>query len=159
MAGKADQLARRYEDAVANFISDVEGLSDADLRAKTDVEGWTVAACAHHAATASAPLASMAQAAAMGGPMPPITQAMLDEMNAKHAQDFAACSREETLAAIREQAPAAAQVVRGLSDEQLGRAAELPFGMTMTAEQIIENVLIGHLVGHSQSIRAVTAAA
>jgi hypothetical protein len=30
----------------------------------------------------------------------------------------------------------------------------LPFGMEMSTEQIIENVLIGHLVGHGASIEA-----
>jgi len=159
MAGKAEELARRYEEAATSFIKDIERLTDADWRRKTDVEGWTVAATAHHAATSSLPIASMVQAAGTGSAMPPITAAMLDEMNAKHAQEFASCTRDETLAAVREQIPAAAQVVRGLSDEQLVRSAKLPMGMELTAEQIIEFVLIGHIVGHSESIRAVTAAA
>ena len=158
MTSKADALADRFEQASQDFIKDVEALSDREWREKTDSEGWTVAATAHHAAISSGPIAAMAQAAATGGAMPPITSDMLHEMNAKHAQEFATCTREETRAAMRESAAGASKVVRGLKDDQLGRSAMLPLGMELTAEQIIEMVLIGHIVGHGQSIKAAVAA-
>lgn len=159
MGSKAEDLTRRFEQASDTFIKDVEGVSDSDWLNKTTSEGWSVAACAHHAAISPEPIAAMVTAAATGGPMPPITTDMLNELNAKHAQEYAAATQDETIAAMRAQTATAANVVRGLSDEQLARSAMLPFGMEMTAEQIIENVLIGHIVGHSQSMKEAAASA
>jgi hypothetical protein len=159
MASKARELGDRFEQTATSFIEQVQALSESEWRTRTDAEGWTVAATAHHAATSSMPIMAMVDAAATGSPMPPFTPEMLNELNAKHAQDFAGCTRDETLAAMREGMAAAAKQVRGYSDEQLARSAMLPFGMEMTAEQIIENVLIGHIAGHGASIQSAAAAA
>ena len=153
--GKAEQLAAKFEQTAKDFGSKIQALSDSEWRAKTPEEGWTVAATAHHAAGSTAPISMIVQAAATGGPMPPITADSLDEMNAEHAKQFAGCSREETLKLLNETTPPAATIVRGLSDEQLSRKATMPaLPMELSAEQIIENVLIGHLAGHGASIAA-----
>jgi hypothetical protein len=151
---KAEQLASKFEQAANDFGSKIQALSESEWRAKTPEEGWTVAACAHHAAGSSGPISMMVQAAATGGPMPPITADGLNQMNAEHAKQFASASKDETLKLLNETTPQAASVVRGLSDEQLGRKATLPLGMELSAEQIVENVLIGHLAGHGASIAA-----
>jgi hypothetical protein len=152
--GKADTLAQRFEEASKDFEAKIKALSEQEWQAKTPEEGWTVAATAHHAAGSSGPIAMMAQAAATGSAMPPITADDLHRMNLEHSQQFAKASREETVALLHETVPPAAQMVRGLSDEQLSKTAMLPLGMELSAEQIIENVLIGHLVGHGASIQA-----
>ena len=53
MNQKSEALAAKYEQATDAFKVKVQGLSDADLQAKTAAEGWTVAATAHHAAGVS----------------------------------------------------------------------------------------------------------
>ncbi|HEY7801832.1 MAG TPA: DinB family protein [Dehalococcoidia bacterium] len=151
MGNKSDALAAKFEQTSKDFQSRIEALTPQEWQAKTP-EGWTVAACAHHAAISSAPLSMMASAIAGNGPMPAITPAMLDEINATHAKEFANCSKEETLAALRDSTGPAAAVVRSFSDEELAKKAMLPFGMEMSTEQMIENVLIGHMQGHSQSV-------
>ena len=84
---------------------------------------------------------------------------MIDAGNAQHARDFANVSREETLEVLRTKGKAAVEAVRGLTDEQLDRTAPMAFagGEVWTAEQVIERVLIGHPMGHGESIRAVAA--
>ena len=154
MGTKAEQLAAKFEQTAKDFESKIKALSDSEWRANTPEEGRTVAACAHHAAASATPLSMMVQAAATGGAMPAITQEGLDQMNAEHAKQFANVSKEDTLKVLNETTPQAAQVVRALSDEQLARKATLPFGMEMSAEQIVENVLIGHIQGHGASIAA-----
>jgi hypothetical protein len=153
MASTSEALATRLEDVSKEFESKLQSLNAQELQAKTP-EGWTVAACAHHAAISSGPLSMMVAAAAGKAEMPGITADQLNEMNAQHAQQFAGASKEETLAALHETVPQAAGVVRGLSDDELQKKAMLPFGMEMTAQQIIENVLIGHLQQHTASIGA-----
>jgi len=81
--------------------------------------------------------------------------AMLDEMNAKHAQDFAGCTKAEALALHKKGVASAAATVRGLSDAELERTGTLLTGMpTMSVQQIIEGVLINHIREHLDSIRA-----
>ena len=152
MSQRADELAARFEQASRDFAAKVEALNERQWQAKTPEEGWTVAATAHHAAGASGPLATMVAAVAGKGPMPPVTQDMLNQLNADHAKQFERCTKEETLALLRETVPQATSVVRGLSDAELAQKAMLPFGMEMSAEQVIEAVLIGHLAGHTKSV-------
>jgi hypothetical protein len=77
----------------------------------------------------------------------------LHQMNAEHAKQFANCTRDETLVLLRKNAAGAASTVRGLSDDQLDRSAPLLGGPPMTAQQVIERVLIGHVQEHHGSIR------
>jgi hypothetical protein len=154
MNTKADALATRFEQACRDFASTIQGMNDRTWNSTTSEEGWTVAAVAHHAAGFSGPISMMAQAAGTGAPMPALTMDALNQMNADHAKQYANVSRDETLALLRETAGSAAATVRSLSDEQLNGKAVMPFGAEMTAEQIIENALIGHLIGHGASIMA-----
>ncbi|MDP9238579.1 MAG: maleylpyruvate isomerase N-terminal domain-containing protein [Chloroflexota bacterium] len=160
MGTKTEALAAKFEQACKDFESKIRGLSDADWQAKTPEEGWTVAATAHHAAGSTGPISMIANSAATGSPMPPITADGLNQMNADHAKQYANVSREDTLALLSETTEPAADLVRGFSDEQLTGKAKLPLnGMELTAEQIIENVLIGHITTHAASISAAAAVA
>jgi uncharacterized protein (TIGR03083 family) len=152
MSQRAEELAAKFEQASNDLASKIQSLSDAEWRAKTPVEGWTVAATAHHAAGSPGPLSTMVAAAAGKAEMPQITQDMLNQMNADHAKQFASCSKDDALALLRETTPQAAEVLRGLSDAELQRTATMPFGMQMSAEQIAENVLVGHVIQHTQSM-------
>jgi hypothetical protein len=105
-------------------------------------------------------MSTMVKSAATGSPMPEFTMDKLNQANADHAKECADVSREETLALLRQNTAPAADLVRGLSDDQLSRKTKLPIGdMELTAEQIIENVLIGHLTTHAASISAAAAIA
>jgi hypothetical protein len=81
--------------------------------------------------------------------------AQLDELNAKHAKDFAGCTKAETLALHQRGVASAAATVRGLSDTELDRTGVLLTGMSpMTVQQIVEGILINHVAEHLESIRA-----
>ena len=54
---------------------------------------------------------------------------MLDEMNAKHAKDFAGCTKADTLALHEKGVKAAAAVVRGLGDAQLEKSGTVLVGL------------------------------
>ena len=90
--------------------------------------------------------------------MPPFTMAMLDERNAKHAVEFANCTRAETLALHKKGVATAAAAVRALSDAELDRSGSLLVGMpAMTAQQMIEGILINHVQEHLASIKKAVA--
>jgi uncharacterized damage-inducible protein DinB len=154
MSERARALAERFEQANNKLIAAVNQCSDEQWRANCQELGWSVAVTAHHVGAGHAVIADLASKVANGEELPPITMEMLDQMNAQHAQEHASCTKEETLAMLRDGGSAAAQAVRGLDDEQLGRSGALLVDMPpMTTEQVIENILIGHPRQHLENIR------
>ena len=155
MGARAEMLAKQFEAKASELTGVIEKLSDADWKKVTAAEKWPVGVTAHHVAGAHEPISGMAKAVAAGQTLPPFTMAMLDEMNAKHAKDFAGCTKAETLALHQKGVAGAAAMVRGLSDAELDRTGTLLTGMpAMTVQQIVEGVLINHVNEHLGSIRA-----
>jgi hypothetical protein len=155
MSARAESLAKQFEAKAAEMTGSVEKLGDADWKKVTSAEKWPVGVTAHHVAGSHETIAGIVKAVAAGQSLPHFTMAMLDEMNAKHAIEHANCTKVETLALHRRGAAAAAAVVRGLSDAELDRSGTVLTGMpAMSAQQIIEGILIDHINEHLGSIRA-----
>jgi hypothetical protein len=157
MSKRADELAARFERAVADLAATVERCSEAQWRALCGAEQWTVAATAHHVG-AQWPLEREYIVAAAEGATPPThTWDEINQRNARHAQEFSAAARADVLSLLREGSASMAAYVRGLSDEQLDRTAPLALadGAEVSTQQLIEGgVLIAHATEHLQSIRA-----
>ena len=155
MAGKAETLAKQFEAKAQDVAAAIEKLSDAEWGKVTSSEKWPVGVVAHHLAMGHEGIGDIVRTVAAGQPMPHFTMDMLHEMNAKHAVEHARCTKAETLALHTKNAAAAASMLRGLSDEQLGRSGTVLAGMPpMTVEQIVTGILIGHIDEHFGSIRA-----
>jgi len=152
MTTRAETLATRFEQANNDVIRTVEGLTDAQWHTKTGEEGWTVGVVAHHIADAHGKVVGLAEMVAHGKPVPPLTMEVIHQGNAAHAQAHAHTSKADTLALLRKNGAAAARTVRGLADDQLRRTAPV-IGNSMSAEPVIEGILIGHRQGHLASIR------
>jgi len=159
MGARADALATKFEAKADEMTKTLEKLTDADWKKVTSAEKWSVGVTAHHAAGALEPIAGFVKTLGEGKPMPHLTAAMLEEMNAKHAAEFASCTKAETLALHRKGVATASAIVRGLSDADLDRSGAVLAGMpAMSAQQVIENILIGHVQEHLSSIRATVGA-
>jgi DinB superfamily len=154
MGAKSDSLATQFESKAQDAVALVEKLSDGEWKKVTAAERWSVGVTAHHLAGAYEAVAGIVRTLASGQSVPNFTTAMLDQMNAQHAKEHAACTRTETLALFRKGAAAAAPVVRGLSDEELAKSgtvfADAP---PMTVEQLVLLGLINHTDEHMGSIR------
>jgi uncharacterized damage-inducible protein DinB len=157
MASRAESLAKKFEEATQSLTETIGKLSDVEWKKTTTAEKWPVAVVAHHVAQSHAGITGLVTTIASGQPLPGLTMAMIDEGNAKHAKEFADCTRAETLELHKKNAAAAASTVRGLSDADLDRSATL-FGGPITAQQAIERILIHHVTDHLGSIRATTGA-
>jgi DinB superfamily len=154
MGERAEGLAKKFETKAGELSGVIEKLSDTDWKKVTSAEKWPVGVTAHHVAGSHEPIAGMVKTVASGQALPPFTMAQLDEMNAKHAKDFAGCTKAETLALHKKGVGDAAKMVRGLSDAELDKSGTLLTGMpTMSVQQIIEGVLINHVQEHMDSIR------
>jgi hypothetical protein len=83
-----------------------------------------------------------------------IERGRIDQFNAQHAREQAHCTKEETLDLLRRNGEAAARVVRDLDDAQLDSIATIITGMPpLTAQQVTERILIGHVRGHLATVR------
>lgn len=149
MSERARSLAERFEQANRELIHTVEGLSDAQWRTKTTGEGWSVAVVAHHVAGGHQGIAGFVARIAHGEPVS-LDMDMINKGNAEHAIQHANATKAETLALLRQNGAAAAATVRGLGDTELDRVGG---SMGMTAAQVIERILIGHVHDHHGSIR------
>jgi hypothetical protein len=154
MGAKAEELAKAFEAKAREATALLNRLSDADWKKITAAEKWSVGVTAHHVAGSHEPIAGIVKTVAAGQSVPHFTMQMLDEMNAKHAKEFAGCTKAETIALHEKGAAASAPIVRGLSDEQLSnRGTVLAGNPPMSAEQVITGILINHIDDHFGSIR------
>lgn len=155
MGARAETLAKQFEAKAAEMTAAIEKLSDADWKRVTAAEKWSVGVTAHHVAVSHEVIAGIIKTVAGGQSLPHFTMAMLDEMNAKHATEHAGCTKAETLAAHKNGVVAAAAIVRGLSDTQLDAKGVVLAGMpAMSAQQVVEGILIHHVAEHLGSIRS-----
>ncbi len=154
MGARGEALAKQFEAKVHEATSVLEKLSDADWKKTTAAEKWTVGVTAHHIAGSYERVAHIINTVATGQTVPHFTTEMLDQMNAKHAEEYAGCTKAETIALHKKGAAAAAAVVRDLSEEQLAKSGIVFAGLPpMTAEQLVMRGLLGHIDEHFGSIR------
>ena len=154
MGAKSEQLAKQFEAKSRDAMATLEKLGEADWKKVTEAEKWPVGVTAHHLASVLDPISSMIKAVAGGQAPGDLSMEMLDEMNARHARDFAGCTRAETIDLHRKGSATAAATIRGLSDAELAASGTVLKGLPpMTAEQVIAGGLLGHIDEHYGSIR------
>jgi hypothetical protein len=158
MGQRSQALAEQFEQANRQMTATIERCSDAQWKTKTPGETWPVGVVAHHVAQALEAVAGIVRLVATGQPLPPMTMDDIHKMNAEHAKQYATVTKDETVALLRKNGAAAAGTVRGLSDEQLDRSAPVLGEPLMTAQQLVERGLIGHVKEHHGSIQAVVGA-
>lgn len=153
MSDRSETIAARVEEANAALLHTIASSTPEQWAAKCAEGDWTQGFAAFHAATSAGSIAGMVQALASGTVMDPISFDQIDQMNAAFHAEHSACTKDEALAAITENAPIAAATVRGLSDEQLDMPVDLAVGVPrMNLEQVIEMLLIGHPNDHRAAI-------
>ncbi len=153
---RTEALAQRFEKANSGFIEMVQGCSDEQWLTKCPGENRSVAVVASHVAGAYRAIVGWVQTIASAQQLPPLTIEIIDQLNAQHAERHPNPTKEEVVTALQRNGEAAAAMVRGLTDEQLDRKGAAPlFGSEpVSAQQLIEYNLIGHMRGHQRDIQA-----
>lgn len=152
-SARARALAWRFAQAHEALVATVEGCTPAQWRAVCADTGWTVGVQAHHIAEGEAAIAGLVRDAAAGRPHPPTPPGALDELNARHAKEFANVTVAETVALLRERGPAAVETYRALTDDQLALPAMPAGGPGPTVADLIEHLALGELERHGAAIR------
>jgi DinB superfamily len=153
---RSDLLADRIEEGANLLAAFAEGLSDSEWQVPvSDTDHRPVGGIVHHVATMYPIEIQVAEAVAGGNAVTDVSWEVVAQLNAKHAQEQSAVTKEAALQLLRLNSRAAAESVRALTDEQLDRAApfSLSFGAPMTAQFVIEDHALRHSWHHLARIR------
>ena len=155
MSTRSEKLAQRIEQGAAHLATFAEGLTQAQWNTRVLPDGRTIGVIIHHVASVYPVEVHLASVLANGQPVEGVTWAVIAEMNAKHAHDHAAASKEQTIALLRSNSAAAAKAVRAFTDQQLDSAAPLSLNANapLTAQFMIEDHALRHSWHHLEKIK------
>jgi hypothetical protein len=153
---RSELLARRLEQGADALIALASGLSDAEWRTSIPGDGRTVGVLVHHVGNMYPVEIQLAQVLATGKPVTGVTWNDVHAMNAAHAKDFAAVTKEAAIEHLRKNSAAAAAAIRALSDAELDSAAELSLNADapLTCQFMLEDHAVRHSYHHLARIRA-----
>jgi uncharacterized damage-inducible protein DinB len=148
MGRRAESLAARIEEGAAGLAAFCEQLSEAEWKTPTSAtDSRTVGQIVNHVALVYPIEIDLARSIAGGKAVTDVTWQVVAELNAGHAREHAHVTKVAALDLLRRNSREAAQAVRGLSDEELDRAA--PFGLSYNAPVTAQFVVEDHAVRHS----------
>lgn len=153
---RADLLAERLEQGANRLAAFAERLSDRDWDKRVVGDGRTIGVIIHHVASVYPLEVQLAQTLATGKRIEGVTKEAIDQMNANHAREHAAVSKQAALKLLRSNSVAAADAIRALSDEELDNAAEVSLysNAPLTAQFFIEDHALRHSYHHLGRIEA-----
>ncbi len=159
MSSRAEALAARIEEGAAGLATFAEGLSDKEWNTSVTGSGRdsrSVGVAVHHVASVYPIEIDLAQTIAGGNAVKDVTWDAVADMNAGHATDNAAVNKAAALDLLRKNSKAAADAVRGFTDEQLDTAApfSLSFGAPVTAQFVLEDHAVRHSWHHLARIKS-----
>jgi len=154
MGARGETFAKQFEAKVKEATAVIEKLSDADWKKVTAAEKWPVGVTAHHIASAHQGIGGIMKMLADGKPGPNMPMEGLHQMNAKHAQDFANCTKSETLELHKKNAAAAAALLRSIDDAAFDKSSTVFSGAPAMSTGQMAGILSSHIDEHIGSIRA-----
>lgn len=153
---RAAALADRIEQGAAGLAAFAEGLSESEWQQPVSAtDRRSIGVIVNHVASVYPVEIDVAKAIVGGKPVTEVTWEVISQMNAKHAAEQTATTKETTLDLLRRNSKAAADAVREFTDEQLDQAAPfgLSFGAPVTAQFVIEDHALRHSWHHLAKIR------
>ena len=155
MSQRTDALVNSLEEGARALATFASTLTEQQWQARLPKDGRKVGVIVHHVATVYPLEIQFAQSVANGKPAG-ITSAAVDEMNAGHAKQNDAVTKEETLKLLADNSAAAAAAIRSLTDQELDRVASVPLydNAPLTCQFILEDHAVRHSYHHLARIRA-----
>ncbi len=152
---RAHALARRLEDGARALATTAHTFSDAEWQTQVPNDGRKIGVIVHHVASVYPLEIQLAQTLAKGTPIKGVTMDDVNEMNAAHARQFDAVTKDVALDLLRRNSAAAATAIRALSDEDLDRAAtaSLYSDAPVTCQFMLEDHAVRHSYHHLARIQ------
>jgi hypothetical protein len=155
MSQRTEALADRLEQGARALITFAGALTDAEWHTRLPKDGRKIGVVVHHVASMYPVEIQLAQTLAAGKPMVGVTPDVVNEINAAHAKEHDAVTKEVALDLLRRNSAAAAAAIRALSDDELDRAApvSLNFDAPLTCQFFLEDHAVRHSYHHLARIR------
>ena len=155
MSKRSDALAERLEQGAEALAALARSLTDADWQVRIPKDGRKVGVVVHHVATMYPLEIQLAQALAAGKPIEGVSWDDVDAINAKHAKEYDAVTKQQALELLRSNSTAAAAAIRALSDQELDRAATVSLNADapLTCQFFLEDHAVRHSYHHTDKIR------
>jgi hypothetical protein len=144
---RAAALAERLERGATALAELAMTMTEAEWQTTLPRDQRKIGVVVHHVANVYPLEIQLALKVAEGHRITGVTMDNVDEMNAKHAAEFDAVTRDVAVDWLRRNSAAAAAVIRGLTDEQLAHAE--PVSLYDNAPVTCQFVLEDHAVRHS----------
>jgi hypothetical protein len=160
MSTRANALAERLELGARELAAFALTLTDAEWRSRIPGDGRKIGVVVHHVAYMYPIEIQVAQTVAQGQPVVGLTWDDVHAINAAHARENDAVTRDEALDLLQRNSAAAAAAIRVLDDAALDRAApvSLNAGAPLTCQFVLEDHAVRHSFHHLARIRGAVAA-
>ena len=147
MSKRAENLAAALENGALALASFASNLTESEWQRTVPKDGRKIGVVVHHVATVYPLEISLAQGVGKGDPVVGLNMEVIHKMNAGHAEENDAVTKEETLKLLTQNSADAATAIRALTDEQLDTA--VPVSLYADAPLTCQFVLEDHAVRHS----------
>ncbi len=156
MNPRTEALADRLEQGARELATFASALTGAEWQTRVPKDGRKIGVVVHHVATMYPLEIQLAQALAGGQAVAGVTWDDVHAMNAKHAREHDAVTKEAALDLLRRNSVAAAAAIRALSDEELDRAAPVSLNADapLTCQFMLEDHAVRHSYHHLARVRA-----
>jgi hypothetical protein len=154
-SARAEALASRMEQGLEALMAFAATLTDAQWRTPIPKDGRLVGVVVHHVASVLPIEIELAQALARNQPITGVTWDGIHAMNAGHARDNAAATKQAAIDLLRENGAVAAAAIRAFSDEDLAGAATVSLyaEAPLTCQFMLEDHAVRHCYHHLAKIR------
>ena len=154
MSKRTEGLAATLEEGARALADFASSLSEDQWQTPLPHDGRKVGVVVHHVAIVYPLEVEFARSVAAGEPAG-ITSDAVNQMNAGHAEQYDAITKDEALKLLATNSAAAAVAIRSLTDEQLDSAAPVPLygNARLTCQFVLEDHAVRHSIHHLARIR------
>jgi len=156
MNKRSQALANRLEQGAKALAAFAGTLTEAEWQTRIPQDGRKAGVIVHHVASVYPLEIQLAQTLAAGKAIEGVTWNAVHEMNAGHAKENDAVTKQDALELLRRNSQAAAAAIRALSDEELDQAAPLSLNADapLTCQFMLEDHAVRHSYHHLARLRA-----
>jgi hypothetical protein len=157
VSARANALADRLEQGARALGAFASSLTDAEWQTRGPKDQRKIGVLVHHVATMYPLEIQLAQALGAGKPVAGVTWDDVHQMNAGHAVEFDAVTKEAAIDLLRRNSEAGAAAIRALTDAELDSAAPVSLNADapLTCQFMLEDHAVRHSYHHLAAIRKV----
>jgi hypothetical protein len=152
---KSAALAARLEDGARALGTLAATLTDEQWQTRLPGDGRKIGVVVHHVDSVYPLEIELAGKVAAGQAIEHVKMRDVHAMNAAHAKEFDAVTRDEAIDLLRRNSAAAGGAIRALSDAELAQAAPVSLygGAPLTCQFVLEDHAVRHSYHHLAAIR------